>query len=499
MTENQKHKTSEKDVVDSFERRIHNAFKELDDLEDSSSMSSTAANAGLLRKCKIKMFGSKKKKQETGEKDIVSGFEERFHNVVRGLEDVSVLSKCSAAAASTHTDDSGETEADEKLELGFIKYLPSSDMTNGIEEYYVRLCAIISSCMYLPQPLVHILEKQGCKLASIFLKEPPNVLLFDDHGIFETTNPPFSVTVAGKKMILAWRGSMSVMDWVRDFGFYVASSFRWKNVADVVSVQGAYLACVESCMAKHQDFILKMINKYHVTEILLTGHSLAGGVAQVAHLWFTGTMDPSIDPQPNPWKDLKNKVGLTVRTMSFEGPMTTVFMRSDDDQLNQKGIDFINKCSANMCTTCYKMDVVPRMYGYVDFGLSMVENALHNATHNEEGIIIGIIEKDLVGRELESVLYLAKAYYTIARKLHLKNDITVAMQFQHLGHIIYYDSSEAKPQVLVDNPNGILTDAEGKTSPLPQFRDIKYVPTDDILDQLKDHIYILFGIGLSRN
>ena len=145
------------------------------------------------------------------------------------------LSKSSAA---TNTGDSGETEADEKLEIkpAFIENLPSSDMTNGIEEYYVRLCAIISGCMYLPQPLVHILEHQGCKLASIFLKEPPNVLLFDDHGIFETTNPPFSVTVAGKKMILAWRGSHTVMDWVRDFGFFVASSFRWKNVADVVIV-----------------------------------------------------------------------------------------------------------------------------------------------------------------------------------------------------------------------------------------------------------------------
>ena len=89
----------------------------------------------------------------------------------------------------------------------------------------------------------------------------------------------------------------------------------------------------------------------------------AGGVAQVAHLWFTGTMDPSIDPQPNPWKDLKNMVGLTVRTMSCEGPMTTVFMRSDDNQLNQKGIDFINKCSANMCTTCYNMDLCQECTG----------------------------------------------------------------------------------------------------------------------------------------
>eukprot|EP00985_Skeletonema_marinoi_P021960 scaffold13732_cov86-Skeletonema_marinoi.AAC.4 len=278
------------------------------------------------------------KEQKTGEKDIVVGFEERFHNVVRGLEDV--LSKSSTA---TNTGDSGETEADEKLEIkpAFIETLPSSDMTNGIEEYYVRLCATISGCMYSAQPpniyQFSNLDK-GYNLAGVGLNEPPKVLLYDDHGIFEATNPPFSVKVAGKKMILAWRGSHTAMDWVRDFGFYVASSFRWKNVADVVSVQGAYLACVESCMAKHQDFILKKIKEHDVTEILLTGHSLAGGVAQVAHLWFTGTMDPSIDPQPNPWKDLKNEVGLTVRTMSFEGPMTTVFTRIDDDQLNQKGI-----------------------------------------------------------------------------------------------------------------------------------------------------------------
>mmetsp|Transcript_37619 Transcript_37619/g.76962 ORF Transcript_37619/g.76962 Transcript_37619/m.76962 type:complete len:262 (-) Transcript_37619:1248-2033(-) len=250
-------------------------------------------------------------------------------------------------------------------------------------------------------------------------------------------------------------------------------------------------------MAKHQDFILKKIKEHDVTEILLTGHSLAGGVAQVAHLWFTGTMDPSIDPQPNPWKDLKNKVGITVRTMSFEGPMTTVFMRSDDNQLNQKGIDFINKCSANMCTTCYNMDVVPRMYGYLEFGLSAVENALSNITDIEKGIK-GSVEKDVV----EYFLHSAKAY-SIRKSIDgkLKKDVTVAMQFQHLGHIIYYDSSEAKPQVCIDDPNGILNDAEGKTSPLPQFRDITYVPVKTgVVHKLTfDHMYIIFGPGLTLN
>ena len=100
------------------------------------------------------------------------------------------------------------------------------------------------------------------------------MLLYDDE--FKATNPPFSVIVAGKKMILAWRGSYSVMDWVRDFGFYPASSFRWKSVVDVVRVHGGFLACVESKLSMHQDFILQKIKEHGITEMLLTGHSLGG-------------------------------------------------------------------------------------------------------------------------------------------------------------------------------------------------------------------------------
>jgi len=148
-------------------------------------------------------------------------------------------------------------------------------MTNGIEEYYIKLCATISGCMYSSQPegtdQFGILDT-GYKAAG--LDEPPKVLLYDEQ--FKATNPPFSVTVAGKKMILAWRGSYSVMDWVRDFGFYPASSFRWKNVVDVVRVQGSFLSCVESKLSTHQDFILQKIKEHGITEMLLTGHSLGG-------------------------------------------------------------------------------------------------------------------------------------------------------------------------------------------------------------------------------
>ena len=228
-----------------------------------------------------KMFGrSKSKKQKTGAgaTDNASSYEKRIQNIFKGIDDA--LSKNSSAAA--------EDEEEQDIKLGcptststysptYIKNLPTSSMTNGIEEYYIKLCATISGCMYSSQPEG---TDQFCNLDTGYkaagLDEPPKVLLYDKQ--FKATNPPFSVTVAGKKMILilAWRGSDSVMDWVRDFGFYPASSFRWKNVVDVVRVQGSYLACVESKLSTHQDFILQKIKEHGITEMLLTGHSLGG-------------------------------------------------------------------------------------------------------------------------------------------------------------------------------------------------------------------------------
>jgi hypothetical protein len=61
------------------------------------------------------------------------------------------------------------------------------------------------------------------------------------------------------------------------------------------------------------------------------------------------------------------------------------------------------------------------MYGYVDFGLSAVENALSNITDNEKGIK-GSVEKDVV----EYFLHSAKAY-SIRKSIDgtLKKDVTV--------------------------------------------------------------------------
>ena len=173
-----------------------------------------------------------------------------------------------------------------------IKILPTKEMT-GLDPFYAQLCATVSVNLYKEGKLDDFVLDQGYKLDSVGLTKVPEVILYDNNGIFECTNPSFVVVVAGTKMILGWRGSQTVMDWDRNLGFHASSSFRWKNVAKTVKVHGSYLSLVEDCLIEHEDFILKEIKTRGITELIFTGHSLGGGVAQVAHLWFEGSMNQS--------------------------------------------------------------------------------------------------------------------------------------------------------------------------------------------------------------
>jgi hypothetical protein len=118
----------------------------------------------------------------------------------------------------------------------------------------------------------------GYNLADVGLtvETAPKVILYSNNGIYEVTNPPYSITIVDKTMIIGWRGSATIMDWVRDFGFYISSSFRWYNVGKVVKVQGAYLSMIEIFMVENESFILNTIKTNDITDLIFTGHSLAG-------------------------------------------------------------------------------------------------------------------------------------------------------------------------------------------------------------------------------
>ena len=79
-------------------------------------------------------------------------------------------------------------------------------------------------------------------------------------------------------------------------------------------------------MAMNGERILKAIKESGVTQVVFTGHSLGGGVAQVAHLYALSN-----------WKEAHPDVAF--RTLTFSAPMTFFFSEDEFDELGGRNKD----------------------------------------------------------------------------------------------------------------------------------------------------------------
>jgi len=424
-----------------------------------------------------------------------------------------------------------------KVPPKFIVTPPTKEMT-GVSPFLTRLCATISADIYRNEDLTKefngIIDGDGGSYTAkgSGLTKPPEVLLYENNGIYDDTNPPVVVVVADQTMIIGWRGSHTIMDWVRDFGFFVGSSFRWSKVAKVVKVQGAYMSMVESFMVTNEEIIFKTIKERNITDLILTGHSLAGGVAQVGHLWIEGSMNQQFHSNSYAsWEELNGTV--TVRTIAFEAPMTTVYTPlqlgsadyaelSDGDKenadVNALGVEFLKRCGANMCTTCYGMDVVPRMYGQVEWGLDVIDNLISANENHPDANFLQKYAWKIAEYYLNKFIQKKEATATHMLESMVAPYVQCARSYQHIGKIIWYKDADTEPQVYIDDipenglciadfhtpttTSGIDGQSPSPPQPLPQFRTIAYIPSGNTVDEVVatisyNHLFIVFGPGLS--
>jgi len=225
-----------------------------------------------------------------------------------------------------------------------------------------------------------------------------------------------------------------------------------------------------------------------------------------------------------PWEELNGK--LTVRTVAFEAPMTTAYLQHglnndvvavDEDgyDVATKGKEFILKCGATMCTTCFAWDVIPRLGGYFEeWALGTITSTL--ALEHPFGTVSFL--HPITGakyRFLESILHkVVKSSDAVDEKLSPLLDpvMDCAKAYQHIGKIIHYESANSVPQVHINDvpENGLLiSDSYGPLSsssppPPPQFGDIgfafpKTVETfDDVVNWiLENHMFPVCGPGLT--
>jgi hypothetical protein len=208
----------------------------------------------------------------------------------------------------------------------------------------------------------------------------------------------------------------------------------------------------------HEKTILREITS-SVKEVILTGHSLAGGLAQVAQLAIQG----QLQKEGSAWCKLKGEV--TVRSIAFAAPMTILCESTLDNA--EVANDFLKSIAETSCNIVYGCDVVPHGPGDLEY--------LNKAWR-----------PSLTDVSTWLMTFLKLAFSFSFDKLSREDLAKFLVMYHHVGKIIYYSGKKPKPVVLRDSQ---YLDTE-----LPEFRSPGQIqiPGGDIPTQLKkDHSYLL--------
>lgn len=329
--------------------------------------------------------------------------------------------------------------------------LPSESMT-GVSKALTEICATLSNQMY-----------DATSIDSFQLTDPldrthpkAKVVLFDDHGMLKEVTPPMAVALSGNTLILSWRGSATFADWVSDFSYVPVGSSRWSPFSNHIKTHSGFTSLVESDLAKHEATIVQMIRDFNITQLITTGHSLAGGMSQVAHIFLEG----QVRQEQSLWHPLRDR--LTIRSLSFAAPMTV--LSTDLQQANEATNDFLQSVANNSCNVVCGCDVVPHSVGDIRYMNEVIESLLPELATNSLPKFLQPFSA-LIGLQ-NKLLDVYNGLFSKESASALFRDVLI--QYSHVGKIIYYVNKAASPVVLMDNRIRNTDD--------PQFRNNSLIP-----------------------
>ena len=176
---------------------------------------------------------------------------------------------------------------------------------------------------------------------------------------------------------------------------------RWSGQTKDIRAHGAFVNLVENTFSLHEDDIVKLIKKHNVKRVFFTGHSLGGGVANVAHLVVRGQLKKA----GSPWAELEGKLAWSACT--FAAPQTIVRLYEAENKTPPPLVGDLDASSYNVVYGC---DAVPRLPGMLKYMGDLVERAVPKIIENTaREMTIGelpwwaMVRKFVAGRLIDAV------------------------------------------------------------------------------------------------
>ena len=141
---------------------------------------------------------------------------------------------------------------------------------------------------------------------------------------------------------------------------------RWSSETKQINAHGMYVSLVENTFSRHEPEIVALALKHKVKRAFLTGHSLGGGLANVAHLFVRAGQ---LKKAGSPWAELAGKV--TWLACTFASLQTIVRLYEPE-----KPPPLMAELDASSYNVVYGVDAVPRLWSMLTYLGAIVEIAL---------------------------------------------------------------------------------------------------------------------------
>jgi hypothetical protein len=194
------------------------------------------------------------------------------------------------------------------------------------------------------------------------------------------------VLVRKSTMYIAWRGTKTVIDVLIDMDCLPVACPLWHEVYPRIKVHNGMAGKLQNDFLEYMPEIQRLAAKFEVDEVFFTGHSLGGGLAQIALLAALGqkaTNFRAVDPK------LQHLCGETFnnafkpvqfRAVVFAAPMIFHVDAVDGEQPEDDSASVLDHIRDGLSVNyVYGDDMVPRFPAHTKFLLRAIPNVVKAA------------------------------------------------------------------------------------------------------------------------
>eukprot|EP00656_Telonema_subtile_P038474 TRINITY_DN433_c0_g1_i4.p1 TRINITY_DN433_c0_g1~~TRINITY_DN433_c0_g1_i4.p1 ORF type:complete len:852 (-),score=113.70 TRINITY_DN433_c0_g1_i4:123-2678(-) len=211
-------------------------------------------------------------------------------------------------------------------------------------------------------------------------------------------------------MIIAFRGTKSISDVVVDLFASPAPSPHLNKSCPEMQVHEGMHATVEAALIRYMPAMLQLISEHRASQVIFTGHSLGGGLAQIAladalaKKLFGGNLEAYAGDDLTQEQVREKIETLKFRAITFAAPMVFHF---DNTQNLKPNLNTLTEALGKSKNYVSFGDMVPRMPGMPEYWVPALKDMINKVSRDHfvwpVSGVVSALALETAGKVLEAL------------------------------------------------------------------------------------------------